>query len=113
MMRYGVCDEVILFTCLYSLCTLFSHIVVSPCYDGELRLRNITSNEDQYPYQYGDRDYFRVFSGRVEVCYNRTFRALCSEGFGPREARIACRHLGYNDPYFSKYTASYLQNVGP
>ena len=103
----------ILFTCLYSFCTLFSLLVVCPCYDGELWFQNTTSNVDQYTYQYGGRDYFRVFSGGVEVCHNGMFAALCSEGLGPREAGIACGHFVYNDPYYSKYTGSYLQTVGP
>ena len=35
--------------------------------------------------------------GRLEICFDQRYGAICDNGFGSTEAAIACRQLGYND----------------
>ncbi len=41
-------------------------------------------------------------SGRLEVSYNKAWGTVCDNNFGPNDARVACRQLGY-----ANYTAQY------
>ncbi len=34
-------------------------------------------------------------SGRLEVSYNKAWGTVCDNNFGPNNARVACRQLGY------------------
>ena len=36
-------------------------------------------------------------SGIAQICVNGKFSSVCSTGFGPEEAAIFCRSLGYSD----------------
>ncbi len=44
---------------------------------------------------------YLVFSGRVEVCYNGTYRAVCSGGLSQDNAMFVCSRLQGN-PYYSE-----------
>ena len=48
------------------------------CTDGELRLMDGTVETE----------------GRVEVCINNAWGAVCEAGFSQEEATVACRQLG-------------------
>ncbi|KAK6169497.1 hypothetical protein SNE40_020540 [Patella caerulea] len=43
--------------------------------------------------------------GRVQILHNGSFRRVCRDDFGQEEARVVCRHLGFNsdelDPAFN------------
>ena len=69
------------------------------CYDGQLQL-GITS--------YGYNSSYFYYQGRVEVCINGTFGAICDVGWDELDAQVACREFGLNGKYSSHllYTCS-------
>ena len=48
------------------------------CSDGELRLVGGTNESE----------------GRVEICINNAWGAICDSGFTKEEAKVVCRQLG-------------------
>ena len=66
----------------------------TPCYDGDIRIENTT-----YSNINGDN----VYGGRVEVCYNATYRPICDEGWNDRDAAVICNYNGYGSPYYRMY----------
>ena len=75
---------------LYSTCSLththkhtHTHSLTSEvvCNDGDVRLIDGLYEAD----------------GRLEVCLNQQYGAVCDDEFGQPEATVVCRQLGYND----------------
>ena len=56
--------------------------VIDSCTDGQTRLVNGTLAQE----------------GRVEVCLNGIWGAVCQSGFGQDDAYVVCKALGYNGP---------------
>ena len=53
----------------------------SLCTDGDIRLVNgVTSNE-----------------GRVDICFDNHWGTICDDEWGPPEATVVCRQLGYGN----------------
>lgn len=54
--------------------------VAGECVHGSIRLANATETG---------------LSGRVEVCMNGIWGSVASKGWGPEEATVVCRSLGF------------------
>ena len=50
------------------------------CTNGDIRLRGGLNSTE----------------GRVEVCYNATWGTVCDDLWGPANADVACRQLGFS-----------------
>ena len=50
------------------------------CANGDIRLRGGVSDTE----------------GRVEICYNSTWGTVCDNMWGPTNAGVACRQLGFS-----------------
>jgi len=66
------------------------------CYDGQLRFSNISFGSTPAGASY--------VQGRVEVCINGTFGAICDVGWDQLDAQVACREFGYNSTSFGMQT---------
>ena len=53
--------------------------IISECIDGDIRLVGGST----------------VLEGRVEVCFNNVWGAVCDYSFNTEEASIACAQLGF------------------
>ena len=51
------------------------------CQDGDIRLRGGTNQ----------------YEGRVEICINRVWGTVCDDFWGPPDAAVACKQLGYSE----------------
>ena len=56
-------------------------ILPGNCTEGETRIVNNISADE--------------FSGRVEICVNGQWGAICDDGWGLNEATIVCAQFGY------------------
>ena len=56
------------------------HVATPPCQDGSIRLRN------------GSKP--AVLAGRIEICINNQWSAICNQGWNGLDAIVACRQLG-------------------
>lgn len=59
---------------------LLYHIATPACEEGSIRLRNGSQTT--------------VLAGRVEICINHQWSAICNEGWSDLDAIVACRQLG-------------------
>lgn len=58
-------------------------LYIVSCQNGEIQLVG------------GDPDYVGG-EGRLEVCYNETWRTVCDGGWSISDAQVVCRQLGYS-----------------
>ena len=49
--------------------------------------------------------------GRVEICSNGVWGTIYSRGWGSRDATVACRQLGFYQPYSSTYLVLIMLEV--
>ena len=66
------------------------------CTDGDIRLVN------------GD-----LTEGRVELCFNNQWGTVCDDFWDIRDARVACRQLGFADAVRPTRFASFGAGTGP
>ena len=71
-----------------------------PCTEGDVRLRNQT---------FGDFDTgYQDITGRVEICRNGVFGAICDAGWDDLDAQATCNSLGYMAPFYRELTVKTL-----
>lgn len=70
---------------------VFIHSYLFPvvCEDGYVRLINDTSDNSAF---FKDT----VSRGRVEICINGTFQAICEENWSNTDASVLCSELGFS-----------------
>ena len=51
--------------------------------------------------------------GRVEILHNGQWGTICSDGWGMKNAKVACRQLGYPDAVRSLHYRQVPSGVGP
>ena len=62
------------------------HFVSLGCADGSIRLRGGVNDTE----------------GQVEICYNSTWGTVCDNMWGPINAGVACRQLGFSSTGISQ-----------
>ena len=66
---------------MYSqLCALIFTTNIAPCRDGDIHLNGVTGHNS---------------FGRVEICINGSWGALCGTEATNRDASVICRQLGF------------------
>ena len=78
------------------------HVCLASCTDGLVRL---LVSEDSNTFYMGLADYDAAYYdkgglrvGRVEVCYDGKYGAVCEDEWEDKEASVVCRQLGFS-PY--------------
>ena len=75
---------------MYSSFIVLLHIV---CANGDIRLSEGRDDDE----------------GRVEICYNASWGTVCDNMWGPTNADVACRQLGFSSTGAPKVTLEIYQ----
>ena len=70
------------------------------CHEGEVSLQSQTST-----FEGG----LRTHTGRVEICFNRTYHLICDIGWDSRDAQVACNYLYRTN--FSKFMSTFVITI--
>ena len=65
---------------LHQCCLSIISIIATDCTDGNIRLAEGAT----------------ALEGRVEMCYREVWGTVCSNEWGPADAAVTCRELGYS-----------------
>lgn len=66
------------------------------CYDGDVRFEIATYVSDTTP------DGFQFVEGRVLICDDGEFTAICVNNWDNEDATVACSSLGYPTPLYGQ-----------
>ncbi len=70
------------------LTSLLDLILIIGCMEGSIRLAEGNS----------------ISEGRVEICFNNEYGAVCGNGWDSRDAQVVCRQLGFQTLGNADYT---------
>lgn len=62
------------------MCNFFCRVATPTCDEGAIRLINGSQTA--------------VLAGRIEICINNQWSAICNQGWSDFDAAVACRQLG-------------------
>lgn len=52
-----------------------------------------------------------MIGGRVDVCVDGSFRAVCDSGWDDLDAAVVCSSMGYNSPFYGKVYILYKVEI--
>ena len=86
-------DYVVCLACFLVCIVLgYSNYYHTACKDGDLRLMDGNTTRE----------------GRVEICYDNVYGTVCDDQWGPLDAAVACRQLGFSDAGIMFYRVCFI-----
>ena len=92
-----VTENILLSVLLLPSCTCLNRHAACP--EGSFQLGNFTTDVDENG---------RIYQqGRVQVCMNGVYGAICDIGWDDLDAQVVCRNLGFDTPQYGEFQCMY------